>query len=138
MTQRRGASEILAVMFILAALGTAMGLMLQYSNEKMFENTVTATEAIAIATERSSELVTVVSYDDTPAVIEVLNYGTTPIGVDRVYVDTADTAYTLTSGGKSVTSIEPNRIVEIATVVSGTYMLVVTDSGNLINVDLGE
>jgi|APSaa5957512535_1039671.scaffolds.fasta_scaffold04856_5 hypothetical protein len=137
MTKRRGAAEILAGLLIIGVLAAAMGVMIQYSGEEIFDNTVTAKEAIAIASSRSAELVTIIDYNDSPAVVEVLNYGSTPIGVDDILVDAVSVTYTLKSGGLDVTSLESNKIVEIATLTIGSHMVVITNSGNIIEIDLG-
>jgi hypothetical protein len=137
MTKRRGAAEILAGLLIIGVLAAAMGVMIQYSGEEIFDNTVTAKEAIAIASSRSAELVTIIDYNDSPAVVEVLNYGSIPIGVDDILVDAVSVTYTLKSGGLDVTSLESNKIVEIATLTIGSHMVVITNSGNIIEIDLG-
>ena len=85
--KRRASSEIFGVMAVGAALAIAMGIIMQSSVELVYGGKVTVRDTMDEYKGQISELVQVVGTFNNPASVELINYGSSPIIIDQVRID---------------------------------------------------
>ena len=93
--KRRASSEIFGVMAVGAALAIAMGIIMQSSVELVYGGKVTVRDTMDEYKGQISELVQVVGTFNNPASVELINYGSSPIIIDQVRIDSENTSYTI-------------------------------------------
>ncbi len=142
--KRRASSEIFGVMALGAALAIAMGIIMQSSAELVYGGKVTVRDTMDEYRGQISELVQVVGVFNNPASVELINYGSSPIIIDQVRIDSVNTSYTVyeydTLGGiqkiDGAGIIPVKKLVRVDTDAAADTMQILTFSTNLIDIDL--
>ena len=91
-----------------------------------------------------SELVQVVGTFNNPASVELINYGSSPIIIDQVRIDSENTSYTIYEYDAlgeiqeidGVGIIPVKKLVKVDTTAAADTMQILTSSANLIDIDL--
>ena len=142
--KRRASSEIFGVMAVGAALAIAMGIIMQSSVELVYGGKVTVRDTMDEYKGQISELVQVVGTFNNPASVELINYGSSPIIIDQVRIDSENTSYTIYEYDAlgeiqeidGVGIIPVKKLVKVDTAAAADTMQILTSSANLIDIDL--
>ncbi len=142
--KRRASSEIFGVMAVGAALAIAMGIIMQSSVELVYGGKVTVRDTMDEYKGQISELVQVVGTFNNPASVELINYGSSPIIIDQVRIDSENTSYTIYEYDAlgeiqeidGVGIIPVKKLVKVDTTAAADTMQILTSSANLIDIDL--
>ncbi|MDI1494867.1 MAG: hypothetical protein K8823_173 [Cenarchaeum symbiont of Oopsacas minuta] len=141
--KRRASSEIFGIIAIGAVLTIAMGITMESSADLVYGGKVTVRDAVNDYQGRISELVQVVSTSNDPASVQVINYGSSPITIDQVRIDSVNASYTIyeyDSQGriqKIYDAIMPvKKLVRVDASNGANTMQILTSNTNVIDIDL--
>ncbi len=142
--KRRASSEILGVMALGAALAIAMGIIMQSSAELVYGGKVTVRDTMDGYKEQISELVQVIDTFNNPASVELINYGSSPIIIDQVRINSENTSYTVYEYDalgeiheiNGANFIPVKKLVRVSAAVAADTMQILTSGANLIDIDL--
>ena len=142
--KRRASSEILGVMALGAALAISMGIIMQSSAELVYGGKVTVRDTIDEYKGQISELVQVIDTFNNPASVELINYGSSPIIIDQVRINSENTSYTVYEYDalgeiqeiNGANFIPVKKLVRVDAAVAADTMQILTSSANLIDIDL--
>lgn len=135
MKQRRAVGEVIAVALLLVVTAAVMTIVISHSNDQIFSDRQTATEAIEKSRKRVAELVSLIgiSTDSGGMKVELLNYGRSEVTIEKVMVDGIESTYSIyKSDGSPLGSTLPvKELVTLQAPKSGKTIQILTDSGNL-------
>lgn len=135
MKKRKAIGEVIAVALLLVVTAAVMTIVISYSNDQIFSERQTATEAIEKSRKRVAELVSLIgiSANSESMSVELLNYGKEIITVEKVMVDGITTTFSIQkSDGTLVGTVLPvKELVTIQIPKTGKTVQILTTSGNL-------
>lgn len=135
MKQRKAVGEVIAVALLLVVTAAVMTIVISYSNDQIFSERQTASEAIEKSRKRVAELVSLIGISTNSEGIEVelLNYGKEAITVEKVMVDGMVSTFSIQkSDGTIVGTILPVReLVTLQIPKTGKTVQILTTAGNL-------
>lgn len=135
MKKRKAIGEVIAVALLLVVTAAVMTVVISYSNDQIFSERQTATEAIEKSRKRVAELVSLIGiYTNSESMtVELLNYGKSEITVEKVMVDGAEASFSIfKSDGTLVgTTLPVKELVTIQIPKTGKTVQILTISGNL-------
>jgi flagellin-like protein len=140
--RRRGISEVVSVVLLLAVIAAASYFALSESSKRTIDNERTVTDIIEIKGSQIQELLSVITVNTTPqnTTLEILNYGTKNIIIDRVFLDGIPLPFTLSDSDGSVLlnhTMLPKDIMTLQVSGAGQSIQIVTESQNIISLPLG-
>jgi flagellin-like protein len=136
---KRGISEVVASILLIAVISTASFLAVTASSKQILEKKTTVSEALHEKGTQIQELVSVITSkaDSGKISFELLNYGIKEITVDDVLVDGKKSAFTIKENGKNTSNIIPKKkIIVLETNTTGNSIQLVTGTGNLIGIKI--
>ncbi|MFY9301236.1 MAG: hypothetical protein WAO91_08615 [Candidatus Nitrosotenuis sp.] len=136
---KRGISEIVASILLIAVIATASFLAVTVSSKQIMESKTTVSEALHEKGVQIQELVSVITSkaDSKKISLELLNYGMKEIIVDDVFVDGKKSAFVLKENGMALSDTIPKKkIVVLETNTTGNSVQLVTGTGNLIGIKI--
>jgi len=135
MRQRKAVGEVIAVALLLVVTAAVMTVVISYSNEQIFSERQTASEAMEKSRKRVAELVSLIGISANPGgmSIELLNYGKETITVEKVMVDGIVSTFSIQRSDGTITgAVLPVReLVTLQTPNTGKTVQILTNSGNL-------
>lgn len=135
MKKRKAVGEVIAVALLLVVTAAVMTVVISYSNDQIFSERQTASEAIEKSRKRVAELVSLIgiSTNSGSMSVELLNYGKEIITVEKVMVDGMVSTFSIQkSDGTSVGFTLPvKELVTIQIPKTGKTVQIITKSGNL-------
>lgn len=135
MKKRKAIGEVIAVALLLVVTTAVMTVVISYSNDQIFSERQTATEAIEKSRKRIAELVSLIgiSANSGGMSVELLNYGKEIITVEKVMVDGIATTFSIQKyDGTLVGTVLPvKELVTIQIPKTGKTVQILTTSGNL-------
>jgi flagellin-like protein len=138
---RRGISEVVSVVLLLAVIATASYFALSGSSKRTIENERTVSDAIEIKGTQIQELLSVITVNTTlqNTTLEILNYGTKNIIIDKIFLDGIPLPFTLSDSSGSVLlnhTMSPKDIMTLQVSGVGQSVQIVTESKNIISLPL--
>ncbi len=125
-------------MALLLVVTTAiMTIVISSSNEQIYSEMQTASEAIDKSTKKVAELVSLISIHPNNSdgiTLDLLNYGKRVITIEKVMIDGVESTYSIykSSDGSPLGNTLPVReLVTVQVPKSGKTIQILTDSGNL-------
>ncbi len=135
---RRGISEVVASILLVAVVAVASFLAVNTSTKQIAENEKTVEETLSEKGMQIQELLSVISSREVPSkiIIEMINYGIKDIVLDSVHVDGRKSAFILKNGDVIITNkiIPKKEILILETNTTGSSVQLITDTGNIINI----
>lgn len=134
--QRRGISEAVSVVMLLAVIATASYFALNGSVKKITELESSVADSIKLKGAQVQELLSVISVERTlvGTSLELINYGPKEITIDRVFVDGELSPFTLLDSAENifVNNTMPQREIMLLQVSgTGQSVQILTDSKNI-------
>lgn len=135
-SKRNAVSEVIAVALLLVVTAAIMTIIISSSNEQIFSERQTASEAIEKSRKKVQELVSLIgiSTNSGSMTVEMLNYGKTEISIEKVMVDgdEASTFNIFKSDGTPIGRTLPvKELVTLQIPQSGKTVQILTTAGNL-------
>jgi len=135
MKKRKAIGEVIAVALLLVVTAAVMTVVISYSNDQIFSERQTATEAIEKSRKRVAELVSLIgiSTNSGSMSVELLNYGKEIITVEKVMVDGIATTFSIQKSDGTIvgTTLPVKELVTIHIPKTGKTVQILTTSGNL-------
>jgi hypothetical protein len=135
MRQRKAVGEVIAVALLLVVTAAVMTIVISYSNEQIFSERQTASEAMEKSRKRVAELVSLIgiSADSEGMSVELLNYGKETVTIQKVMVDGIVSTFSIQRSDGTITgAILPVReIVTLQAQNTGKTVQILTTAGNL-------
>ncbi len=135
MKKRKAVGEVIAVALLLVVTAAVMTVVISYSNDQIFSERQTASEAIEKSRKRVQELVSLIgiSANSGSMSVELLNYGKEIITVEKVMVDGTPTPFSIQkSDGTPVgTTLPVKELVNLQMPTTGKTVQILTTAGNL-------
>lgn len=135
MKKRKAIGEVIAVALLLVVTAAVMTVVISYSNDQIFSERQTASEAIEKSRKRVQELVSLISISANSGgmSVELLNYGKETITVEKVMVDGTPTTFSIQKyDGTMVGNTLPvKELVTIQMPMTGKTVQILTTAGNL-------
>lgn len=136
---KRGISEVVASILLIAVITTASFLAVTASSKQIMESKTTVSEALHEKGAQIQELVSVITSkaDSSKISLEMLNYGMMEITVDDVLVDGKKSAFTIKENGAALPNTIPKKkLVVLETNATGNSVQLITGTGNLIEIKI--
>jgi hypothetical protein len=135
MMQRKAVGEVIAVALLLVVTTAVMTIVISYSNDQIFSERQTASEAIEKSRKRVQELVSLIgiSTNSGSMAVDLLNYGRQAIMIEKVMVDGIASTYSIykSDGTLLGASLPVKEPVTIQIPKTGKTVQILTTSGNL-------
>lgn len=135
--QRRGISEAVSVVLLLAVIATASYFALNGSTKKTTESERSVAETIALKGTQAQELLAVISKNTTDEIaFEILNYGPKEIVVEMALVDGTPSSFIILDSAGNVFSnntIPQKEIMRLEMSGAGQSVQIVTGSKNVLS-----
>lgn len=135
MKKRKAVGEVIAVALLLVVTAAVMTVVISYSNDQIFSERQTASEAIEKSTKRVAELVSLIgiSTNSESISVELLNYGKETITLQKVMVDGIDTTFSIQKYDGTIvgTTLPVRELVTIHIPKTGKTVQILTTAGNL-------
>jgi hypothetical protein len=135
--RRRAISEAVSAVLLLAVIATASYFALSSSTKTTLEDERTITETIRLKGSQVQELLSVISTNSLPdnVTVEILNYGTREIVIERVFADGVSLPFTVSDSDGNVfanNTVPPRKIIMLQLSGVGNSIQILTGSKNLI------
>jgi hypothetical protein len=135
--KRCGVSEAVSAVLLLAVIAAASYFALNWSAKNTIANEKSVTDAIELKGHQLQELVSVISAAASSGntTVELLNYGTDDIVIDKVFIDGTLVSFSLyDSDGNNANTLVPREIMTLQLVGLGQSIQIITGSKNIIEV----
>lgn len=141
MRNRRGVSEVIATILLMAVIATVSFLALNNSSKQTMENEKTVTEALYEKSTQIQELLSVIGHKTNSGKIqlELFNYGLKEIILDGVFVDGKEASFVLSDGSGVVfvnNTFAQKKIMMLETNMTGRSVQLLTNTKNLIDIKI--
>lgn len=138
--QRRGISEVVASILLIGVVAVASLLAVNTSSKQITESEKTVEGALSQKSMQIQELVSIISSKavSNKVLVEMINYGLKDIMIADVLVDGRKAGFILKDGDVIVpiNTIPKKKILVLETNMTGSSVQMITDTGNLININL--
>jgi hypothetical protein len=137
---RRGISEAVTAVLLLAVIATVSYFALGGSIKRTIDNERTITDAISLKGFQVQELISIISTKITDTTtLELINYGPNDIIIDKVFLDGNSLPFTVSDSNGDVflnNTISPKEIMVLQVDGVGNSIQLITDSKNMISIPL--
>jgi hypothetical protein len=137
---RRGISEAVTAVLLLAVIATVSYFALGGSVKRTIDNERTITDAISLKGFQVQELISIISTKITDTTtFELINYGPNDIIIDKVFLDGNSLPFTVSDSNGDVflnNTISPKEIMVLQVDGVGNSIQLITDSKNMISIPL--
>lgn len=135
MKQRKAVGEVIAVALLLVVTAAVMTVIISHSNEQVFSERQTVSEAVEKSRKRVQELVSLIgiSTNSGSMAVDLLNYGKQTITIEKVMVDGMASTYSIHKSDGTVlgATLPVKEPVTILIPKTGATIQILTTAGNL-------
>lgn len=140
MEKRRAVSEVVAAVLLVVVVATASFLAASSSSKQTVESSKTVAETLRDKGMRVQELIGVISskIESDRVVLEIINYGTKDITLEKVLVDGKESEFVLKEGTVEFVNntISKKRILVLEASMVGKSIQMLTTTGNFVNIKI--
>jgi hypothetical protein len=139
--RRRGISEAVSAILLLAVIATASYFALNGTTKRTIDEERTISDAIELKGSQIRELLSVISTNISASSIsmEILNYGTSDIIVEQVFIDGTPQPFTIFDSDGNILNhtVSPRKIITLHINSAGQSIQILTGSKNIITLSVG-